>query len=195
MPSTRSSRPAAVEYGAGWGENTFDVTCPSGATAHVRRPGVQGLVAAGVLDNVDQLGHLIGAKIAQAQGRPRTVSAAQVKKITEDPAALRTIMVVVDKIVCYVVLKPTIVSAFRSRPDGTVEEIPWDAREPGVKYSDGIPEEDRYFLLTYAVGGTSDLEQFRSELAETVGAVEHGEDVSLSAQRPARPRAQRRSRT
>lgn len=192
MPSSARSRPTprSAAYGEGWGSPLEDVTMPSGALAQLRRPGINGLVAAGVLENVDQLGHLVGQKIGTARGaRP----AVDLKKIAGDAQALKDIMIVLDKILCYVVVQPALVSRYRPGPVGVPEEVPFADRDHQLIYSDSVPEQDQYFILNYAVGGTRDLERFREEFAEVMGALENGDHVPSASKRAVGTRQHRRS--
>lgn len=173
---------AGSTYGAGWGIVSEDVTVPSGAVAKCRRPGVAGLVAAGVIDNVDVLSSLVENKhIKRARGRGAQEKATvDTAALLADPEALGKMMRVVDLVTCYVVLEPVIFMAWRTNEEtGKVEMIPQEDREKGIVYSDTVPEEDKMFLLNYGVGGTRDVERFRGELDENLRAVAHGQGISL----------------
>ena len=55
-------------------------------------------------------------------------------------------------------------------------------REAGVLYADVVDLEDKQFIFQWAIGGVSDVNKFRDELAATVGAVQPGEDMADSSE-------------
>lgn len=148
-----------------------DLTVPSGQTCLIRRPGLEGLLKAGVLRNLDTLSALVDQKHLKKtqKGAPSRVN---VKSLMQDPEALSDIMHAVDKVVCYCVLKPEV---HRTPDDQT-------RRQPGLVYADMISIEDKMFIFNYVVGGTRDLERFRTELSESVGGLEAVEGVPGEAQ-------------
>lgn len=178
-PTTPQSA-ATKKYGAGWGVVETDLTCPSGAEVRVRRPGVPGLVSAGVIDNVDLVTNIVQEKhIKRARGVKPAMNA---KSLLADKEGLLQAMAVIGKIVSYCILLPEVRCAYVfATVDGkeVARLIPPEDREQGVIYSDTIPEEDQMFVMQFAVGGTRDLERFREQLSENVGSVADGEDLSL----------------
>lgn len=185
-----------------WGEQTSnplggiveDITVPSGQLCLARRPGVQGLVAAGVLDHVDSLTTLVGEKhIKRAKGGQ--VEDIDVKELAKDPKRLIDVMQVVDTIVCHVVLKPAISPSPKCKicnnviewhswaPNDEVDHQPDIDEKPGAIYAYQVDLEDKMFLVNYAAGGTRSLERFRRESAESLERVESGEDVLVSSER------------
>lgn len=156
-----------------WGsapENPFsDLEVPSGQTCLVRRPGVEGLMKAGVLQDLDSLSAIVDQKhIRRVQGKPEVDTAALLK----DGKSLENVIHVAERITCYVVVKPEV----HMTPDDSTR------REPGKIYADMIDLEDKMFILNYAVGGTRDLERFRAERAEALGSVEPDEDVPQASE-------------
>jgi hypothetical protein len=145
-----------------------DLTVPSGQLCQVRRPGVEGLVKAGVLNDMDSLSAIVDNKhIKRAKGmKPTDVNIASL-----DQATMDSMFHVVDRIVCYVVVQPHI------------EMTPNDPtrRVSGVIYADMVDLTDKMFLVNYAVGGTRDLERFRGELDESLRSLDAGEDVEDQA--------------
>src|SRR6478609_789269 len=98
-------------------EGLFDLTLPSGATCQARRPGVQGLLAAGMLDSFDQLSSLVAtehiqkktpAGMAQAAKVSRDQAAQAAAGLMADPAKLITGMQLVDKLAAYCVTQPEV---------------------------------------------------------------------------------------
>lgn len=138
-----------------------DLTVPSGQTCLVRRPGLEGLIKAGVLRNVDNLSAIVNERHVK-KSKKGAQSSVNVDSILQDPQALESIMHTVDKAVCYCVVKPEIVMA----PNDIT------LREQGVVYTDMIDIEDKMFIFNFVVGGTRDLETFRGGLNDAVGGVD-----------------------
>jgi len=158
---------APTAWGSAPGSTAEDLTMPSGQRALVRRPGIESLLKAGIIHDIDFLTGVVEEKhIKRVKGgRP----APDVTQILADPAQLERLTHVVDRVVCHVVVKPH------------VEMTPSDItrREAGVIYCDMIDLEDKLFIMNFAVGGTRDLERFRGELSESVaglGPVAEAED-------------------
>ena len=143
---------AASAWGGGVG---FDLEMPSGQLALVRRPGVQGLINAGILHSMDQLTPIVDNLITQAEGK----KVADAKKIAENPEAVASMLHVIDKLVCYVVLKPEVHMTPNDRT----------SRKDGVVYADMVDLDDKMFIFNFAVGGSSDIARFREESALAVG--------------------------
>jgi hypothetical protein len=188
-PRTAAPRSADGEYAATtWGADAAppvvgyaeDITVPSGQRALVRRPGVHGLVAAGILDHVDSLTALVGEKhIKRVEGKPQV----DVKALSQDGKRLAESLDVIDKIVCHVVLKPIITPTPNCKVcNKNLEWHAWaDAKEvdhspdiefeKGLIYASQVDLEDKMFLLNFAVGGTRSLESFRGESDELVASL------------------------
>jgi hypothetical protein len=142
-----------------------ELEVPSGQLCLVRRPGVQGLIKAGVLHKMDSLSSIVNEKhIKRVKGKTEV----DVQKLMKDPKSIDEILHIVDKVVCHCVVKPEI---FRAPNDATL-------RQPGVVYTDMIDITDKMFIFNYVVGGTRDLETFRREFDQSVGGVESSESVS-----------------
>lgn len=172
-----------------WGSNpgTMEltpVTVPSGQRALVRRPGMEGLIGAGVLMEVDHLTALVDRKhvkrIKSGQGFTDEINTASLMK---DPGELDKIMKIVDKTIPYIVVRPEVRLHFRELEDDTLQALSAEEREEqrnagfsGV-YTDQIDLNDRMFLFTFGVGGSSDLERFRGESEKAVGGVDDEPDV------------------
>ena len=166
-PPDPNSKYAPTSWGNGGAGSMEDLVVPSGQTCLVRRPGVEGLIKTGVLKNVDSLTAIINEKhIKRVEGKETL----DVKSL--DEAAVETIMDTVDKIVAFAVVQPPV---FRTPNDVT-------ARRPGVIYTDMIDTMDKMFIFNFVVGGTRDLESFRSEFYELLGTVADGEDVPGEAE-------------
>lgn len=148
---------------------TEDVLLPSGQLVLVRRPGVEGLIKAGVLKDLDSLSALVSEEhIDRAEGKAKV----DIQAMVNDEERMANINRVVDKVVCYCVLKPEV----HPTPDDVT------LRKPGVVYANMIDIVDKMYLFNYVVGGTRDLESFRGELDELLGSMEPQQEVSGDAE-------------
>lgn len=196
MPATTSSKkpkkpqdhkPKTKSYGSSWKSNLTDLELPSGELCQVRRPGIQGLIKAGVLHSMDALTAIVETEtIPKAAGKPPV----NVKAIVEDADKFNDMMVMVDKIVCHVVTQPKVLpivipvlnedGSIQKNPDtgeAVTEELAVDdeRREPGAIYVDYIDSVDKMYIMNFAVGGSRDLQQFRAATASLVGGASAGE--------------------
>lgn len=179
MPSEVAGIGADDPYAATvWANNVGtttaeDLVCPSGQLALVRRPGLQGLIEAGVLHNVDSLTGLVDEKhIKRVKGggaQPKI----DTKKIMKDPKALSEIMDVVDKVVVHVVVKPPLKLTYTEDEAGDRTPV---ERKSGVVYVDMVELEDKMFIFNCAVGGTRSLQRFRDEASELVDGMDSEPD-------------------
>lgn len=158
-----------------WGQEAYieDIICPSGQRALVRRPGVQGLIIAGALEEVDSLSAIVDQKhIKRVKGEEQVDS----ESLMNDPEQIAKVIGVADRIVQYIVVKPALALAPADDAD----------RKPDVLYVDAVDLDDRLFLMNYAVGGTRSAEQFRDERSAVVGSMGDGVEVQLPPKRSVR---------
>jgi hypothetical protein len=164
-----------------WGRAPYqDLQMPSGQLAQVRMPGVQQLIAIGVLDSTDSLSALIDKKhIRRVKGKPTLDGAS----LMSDPKNILSLMQVVDRVTAHMVVQPTVQEPFVKEHDdnGVLANRPIrdDERNPEVVYTDAIETIDKMFIFQYAVGGSADLAQFRERFQASLGSLEIGEGVSL----------------
>lgn len=154
-----------------WGNKDFleDLVVPSGQTCLVRRPGVQRLMEAGVLRQVDTLASIVAEEhIKRVKGEEPEIDT---DSLAKDEDALISIMDVVDRVMVHCVVKPEIVMAPTSIDD----------RVGGVIYSDMIDIEDKMFIFNFAVGGSRSVEQFRQESLAAMGGVDDVQDAADEA--------------
>jgi hypothetical protein len=192
MPTTDTNQPIPVvedptaKYAAntwlsGGIGSTEDLQVPSGQLCLVRRPGVQGLIQAGVLRNIDSLSALVSEKHLKRGKKPQDRKSKKgdkddgeidIKSIMKDTKTLENIMHTVDRVVCHCVVKPE------------VHMTPNDAtsRKTGIVYADMIDITDKMFIFNFVVGGTRDMESFRGELEGLVGSVDSVEGVQTKAE-------------
>ena len=153
-----------------WGATPLyeDVRCPSGQMALCRRPGVQGLILAGALEEMDSLSAVVDKKHIKRVKGEETVD---VDSLMGDTDQIKEVLAVADRVVQYIVVKPPLTLPPADEAD----------RVDGVLYVDMVDMEDRLFLMNFAVGGTRDAESFRIERAEALGSLVDGNEVPVSA--------------
>lgn len=188
MPATprkkaRAQSTPESKYGQGWGgELTIDLPVPSGALCQVRRPGIPGLIKAGVLDSLDSLTGIVQTDHIERvkEGKDPHVTAEQMKELSQNKDGLLRALTLTDKVVEYVVLQPVVLRPIIRNPDtspalddnGEEMDLPTEERSPGVIYTDSISLEDKMYIFQFVVGGVTDLETFRKEFAQTLGGLE-----------------------
>lgn len=200
-----------AQYGSKWSTSgpqaTEDVPLPSGEVVLARRPGVQGLIKAGVINDLDALTGLVDlnhnqrvnpSKKAKGRGaKPQApgsiqMSNEEIKSLLSDTGKLDQILRVAGRVAAYIVVRPSLRLHWRESEDprdGKVifldlteeerERDNSDFPEDPVLYTDEVDMEDLMFLMNFAVGGTRDLAQFRTELDESVAGVVAIQDVPL----------------
>lgn len=146
---------------------------PSGNTALVRNPGMQAFLQAGIVPN--ELMPII-LEALDKNDMP------DLEGMQKDPAMLLKVMELMDNITVYCVVEPEVLPV----PDGGEE------RDPEQLYADEVAMEDKLFIFQYGVGGTKDLEKFRTEQASALESLSTGTAVARPAKRATRPPAKRR---
>jgi len=181
-PADRKPKATAAKgskkHGSGWKKSSpnaaTEVTMPSGETAMLRRPGVQGLISEGLLDSLDTLTALVSNEtIPKAEGRPGV----NLEQVAQQLKQVGPMLEFIDKIVVHVVAEPTVLPVpYVLNEDGTPSldgqgnKIEADRDEDAV-YVDYIDLQDRTFIMNFAVGGMTDLAAFREKSLEAVGGV------------------------
>lgn len=159
--------PPAPTYDLGQksGDDLHDLRVPSGALCQVRKPGVTGLIEAGVLDSVDQLTSLvqtehIGPKMPGAATKA-------VKDFAAQPRQVAAGLDLVGKVVIWVVVQPKLYDPAACSAQELADHMA--AGHVSVKKIDLL---DQVFIMNWAVGGSADLRTFREEFQEFVGPLE-----------------------
>jgi len=151
-----------------------DLVVPSGQVCLVRRPGLEGLIKAGIVNNFDTLTKIVNDQAEKVKtGKEPRPDTEVIGEIMNDPEKLTEMMRVIDKIVIYVVVKPEI----KSSPNDIT------LRLPNVIYDDMIDIEDKMFLMNFALGGVRDLSRFREQHAAIVGELDHQPEAADSSER------------
>lgn len=144
-----------------------DLDLPSGNVALVKRPGMEAFLTEGIIP--DSLMGIINDAIAKGRGMSREKMA----EVSKDPKMVNDMMDAMDRVLTKVVLEPKVLCHKDS--DGNV--IPEEERDDDYVYTDDVDFEDKAFIFNYAVGGTRDLERFRSETSASVDAVQNVDGV------------------
>lgn len=178
---SKSGNPAKkATAAAGWKRNKGEeLELPSGNVALVKRPGPQALLSQGIMP--DTLMPIVQQAISKGKGlKPTDMNA-----MLEDPSKLAEMLDAMDKLLVQVVVEPKV--AYHKRQTvpaagqtAALDDLPWevipdDERDTDAYvYTDEVDLEDKMFVFQYAVGGTRDLERFRSEHAARLGDLSDG---------------------
>lgn len=176
---------------------TFPLELPSGNVCLVKRPGLEAFFRAGLIPN-----SLMGImrKALSGQGIDDKTLQAEMGSVLDDPQKLQDMFDLADSIMIYCVVEPIVRSENYTEADladGTIpesfkvgDEIPETLRNDGVVYADSVDMEDKMFIFSWAVGGTSDVERFRTEQDKHLESISTGEDVRKPTK--STPRAKKR---
>lgn len=172
MPAKKRS---GKTLGQGKYGSVTDLTLPSGETCSARRPGVQGLIAAGLLDNFDQLTALVQTEhIEKHSNRPvaareQLTDAERVQAglaLIKDQDKLHAGFMLIDKLVAFIVTEPRVWIDYQTKDedDEAFQRRLELAEASGAIGVRDIDLNDKVYLVNWAVGGSSDLESFRQGL-------------------------------
>lgn len=194
--AAKSGNPAKkVTSAKGWKRSKGEeLELPSENVALVKRPGPQALLADGIMP--DTLMPIVQQAISKGKGmKPQDLN-------LEDPAVISDMLGAIDKLMVKVVVEPKVayhkclkkpadmggvtpgpaheewVLIPEELRDGTTECPACGAVHPDtdeIIYVDDVDLEDKFFIFNYAVGGTRDLERFRSEFAAGLGDLPDGQ--------------------
>lgn len=181
MPSTEENKYAPSA--GGWGADPYlDLTVPSGQLCQVKRVNPRVLVALGLVDSVDPLTALVDVKhIKRVGSGPTQTREIDEKSLMSDPRALVNLLDIADKLCEAIIVQPPIKRPIRL-VDGKEFDLQPHERVEGVIYTDMVDEMDKMFVFSWALGGSTDLEQFRErseEIARNLLAVPEDEDSSI----------------
>lgn len=181
----KSGNPAKRTTAKGWKRNKGqELELPSGNVALVKRPGPEALLSNGILP--DTLMPIVQQAISKGKGlRPQDT-----QSMMEDPEQIAGMLESMNRLLVHVVVEPVVAYHQCQAEIGAewvlISEDDRGSEEPcsncGVKhpgdddviYTDEVDLEDKMFVFQYAVGGTRDLERFRSEHAAGLGNLSDG---------------------
>lgn len=154
-----------------------DLMLPSGNVVAAKRIGVQAFLATGKIPN--SLLPIMNGALTGKQSAPDLEAM--------DPAMIADAMVMFDVAAIQCVVQPVVheVPADIKNADGTTSPGP---RSDELLYVDEMDLEDKQFIFSWVVGGTSDVAKFRESTQQELAAVRAGRQVGLPAKRPAQPR-------
>jgi hypothetical protein len=167
---------AAAKQGFGIGLiRPMELELPSGETCLAIRPGAQGLIKAKLLDSLDQLTSLVQVEHIDAND-PRKASETKVsiEELAKDPEKLDQGLAMIDRVICHVVKAPVVLMDLTEEEQAARVARGLPAVDPEAIYASYVDEEDKMFIVQWAVGGTSDLIQFREESAKLMGSLSAG---------------------
>lgn len=152
------------------------LTVPSGKTCLVQRPqGIQAFLSNGTVPNA--LMPIIQEALDKADGKekPELDKAAMTKDIMGDPERLASVFEMMDLVTIETVVEPKV---YPIPVDEEGVQVPAHLRDDDDKlYVDYIDQEDKMFIMNFAMEGQSEIEPFRAEVASTVEAVSSVEGV------------------
>jgi hypothetical protein len=195
MPTTkpRSGNPAkkaaakkAVTSAKQWKKANAanELELPSGNVCRVKRPGLPQLLAENVLP--DMLTPIAMEAVEAGQSGKKMSKAdaeAQFSELLTKPGGMDAMFAATDKITAHCVVEPQCLYHMRRKAEGQLDQIqegfewqweviPEDERDPDALYTDEVDDQDKFYIFNYVVGGTADLESFRSEFAESMDGIQ-----------------------
>ena len=149
------------------------ILLPSGNNALVRRTGPEAFLEQGLIP--DMLTPIVEKAIHSKQGlKPQ-----KQKDMLKDPKAMGSIVEMLDRTLCYAVVEPHVsmpptctvcdvldISSANQHKDekrADYHVFVEDKRIDGVLYADRVDFDDKMFVMNFCLGGTRDLETFRSQ--------------------------------
>ncbi len=145
------------------------VTLPSGLSMRLSSPGMTAFIQSGMVPNS------LMATITEAINKGKQPDMTQVN--LENQEELNGMLHMIDVVTCRCAVEPRV----HSIPEDEDED-----RDADLLYVDELDDYDKLFIFQWATGGTTDVERFREELDQQVGAVSDGTVISSPAKPPAR---------
>lgn len=170
MPAAPRKKPTAV---SDWKKSPEPIELPSGKFIVLSNASLSSFILTGQIPNS------LMSVITSSVNSKKKVGKEAMDNILENPKALEDMFKSVDIYVCAVALDPKI----HPMPEDPEE------RDDDLLYIDEIEQSDKMYIFQRGIGGTTDLETFRRELAAGVDLVQQREDVALPPKRS--PRSKR----
>ncbi len=158
----------------GWNfsEKFFDLTLPSGQRCQVRKLEMEDILRMNLVNELDTFSAAIQVGDDKDDKRSDEERGTDVmKKLTEQADGLSKFQGTMDKVIMECVQKPSVQPA----PKGNSK------RKPGVAYIDAIGFMDKMTIFSAVFDGMSDMESFRAESEDAVGAVESESSGEVSS--------------
>jgi len=159
---------------------------PSGNECLARPVRPEAFLESGMIP--DALSGLMAKAINSKKGLPPS----KLNEIAEDPKKMAAALELFDRALVFVVVEPPVEMAPICAYDGCkatyaggdgvhVDKTNDDYhkyidpdRDPEVLYADTVDMEDKQFIFQWAIGGTSDVNKFREQLASDMASVQPG---------------------
>lgn len=146
------------------------VELPSGLTVKLRAVGMRAFLDGGMVPN--SLMSIISEQLDQNSGKPPADSQETMQGLMKDPEKISDLLELIDKVTIASFVQPSVHNA----------PAVGEPRAEDKLYVDEIDDEDKMFVFSFTVGGTRDVEQFRSEFAASVESVSSGLNMESAAQ-------------
>jgi hypothetical protein len=167
MPAQQRRKASSI---SDWKKAPEPIELPSGLFMTVKNTSLSTFIQTGQIPN-SLMSVVTGAVNSKKKSDKDTMD-----QIIADPKALAKMFEAVDKFVTLIAIDPEV-----SMPP--VNDVD---RRGDLLYADEIEMGDKMFLFQRSIGGTTDLESFRRELAAGVDLVQQREDVGQSPKRSPR---------
>ena len=211
MPAHNTKKSKDKYKATAWAtEPTIDLEVPSGQLCLVRRPGVTGLIRAGILDSLDSLTGMVQTEHIDRVEREKsgkTITPEDIASLQNNKERLTEALDLMDKVLTHVVIEPRLYLPFEYDEEAgkyilmarldkqtgaqqVIDGVPAtdmvpiadDNRVPGRAYTDMIDVVDKVFIFQFVVGGVSDLETFRKEFEGSLAGLETVTGVPRAAE-------------
>jgi hypothetical protein len=164
------------QWKKGAGARAVDVELPSGHVAKLRQIPMPQLLADGIFPDSLQ-GYIRKAIGQETEAKPAAptdhkpkkskksqgdlISKDEMAELMSDPAKLSDMFSVFDKVTLLAVVEPKVEPVPQNEED----------RSDDLLYVDEVDIEDKTFIFQFCVGGSKDLDRFRTESASAMGGV------------------------
>lgn len=142
---------------------------PSGNTCLCKPIGVKAMLTMGMVPN-----SLMTIVTNALEKKDEALDEAEIAELVrKDPQKLTDVFLFADAVVVHCVIEPKVLPVLQ---DG--EEIDYEDRDSDGLYIDEVDEQDKMFIMNFAMGGNREVEPFRERLAEGVESVSDEPDDS-----------------
>jgi hypothetical protein len=138
----------------------------------------------------DPLMGIIQKAINSAKGLPPSA----MKEIVADREKIVEALLLFDRVLTYCAVEPKIqmpppctdCGEYLTAKHANDHQYHEGERDPNVLYADQVVMDDKTFVFQWALGGTKDIQSFRSEQAANVASLSDGQGVQRASKRTAR---------
>ncbi|QPX62568.1 tail assembly chaperone [Arthrobacter phage Wollypog] len=192
MPSQNKPKVTpASQWKKSAGAGTVDVELPSGNIAKIRQIPMPTLLGEGIFPDSLQgyikkaIGEESKAAAADKPGQPSDrkpkksskkkddiIGEKEIAEMMEDPRKLEDMFSVFDKVTVMAVVEPKVLPAPAEEGERDSEKL----------YVDEVDLQDKTFIFQFCVGGSKDLERFRTESTSVVGSLADIQELQITSQ-------------